>query len=380
MPELPWVETRVNGYGVEYEPFYLEDVIFPENTISQIRGVMGAIQPIQDADIMFRFRAGSAIYYDATLVRCDYTNTTCFRARGVAVMRTMNYHQGYSTGGQIIKVTGHGFNSKNIVATIGGAPCIVQRFALDYFTCMTTESTATDASVLAYVGEHGLRRRIYNQTTSLTYSILESQPPYKEVLAIDFETPKNEWDGPFGNVLSGYFKAPATANYRFYMTCDDLCRLYLSKTSMSPSAKTLIYEHKSDTGFRDFYEPWKKLHATDWIALTKDEYYYIEGQHIQGGGGDHFTVGLEIDDPNQSVVGHHHTRREVQRLRVSQTVTYEQTLITITNPDDAKFTMTMQKYNSEDTWTSDELGVFDSNGSFEWYLWWYYSWEIGGYA
>lgn len=43
------------------------------------------------------------------------------------------------------------------------------------------------------------------------------------MLAIDLETPKDEWDSDFGNKYYGYFKAPATANYRFYMSCDDKC-------------------------------------------------------------------------------------------------------------------------------------------------------------
>jgi len=41
--------------------------------------------------------------------------------------------------------------------------------------------------------------------------------------APDFETPLNVKSTNYGNVFSGYFKAPATAQYRFYVTCDDGC-------------------------------------------------------------------------------------------------------------------------------------------------------------
>lgn len=139
------------------------------------------------------------------MVRCNYANTTCFKARGVAVIRGMDVHTGYTTGGSIIKVTGHGFNSKNIQATIAGSPCIIKSYSLTSFTCETTSGTATDPAVLTYVGEHGLKRKFFNRTSSITYEQMDTLQPYKEVLAIDFETPKDEWnaewDDHLGNLL-----------------------------------------------------------------------------------------------------------------------------------------------------------------------------------
>lgn len=35
-----------------------------------------------------------------------------------------------------------------------------------------------------------------------------------------------------GTVAKGWFKAPATGNYRFYISCDDACRLHLDATNM----------------------------------------------------------------------------------------------------------------------------------------------------
>jgi len=43
------------------------------------------------------------------------------------------------------------------------------------------------------------------------------------VYAPDFETPFNVKSNNYGNIFSGYFKAPATAMYRFYVSCDDGC-------------------------------------------------------------------------------------------------------------------------------------------------------------
>jgi hypothetical protein len=46
---------------------------------------------------------------------------------------------------------------------------------------------------------------------------------YTESLAMDLEAPINVKDGNSGNIYSGYFKAPANASYRFYISCDDSC-------------------------------------------------------------------------------------------------------------------------------------------------------------
>lgn len=40
------------------------------------------------------------------------------------------------------------------------------------------------------------------------------------------EGPVNVKDGNYGNVYSGFFKAPADGKYRFYMSCD-VCQLSL---------------------------------------------------------------------------------------------------------------------------------------------------------
>lgn len=45
-----------------------------------------------------------------------------------------------------------------------------------------------------------------------------------------------------GYIFSGYFRAPATANYRFYISCDDEAEVYFSNVGGSPINKTLIYK------------------------------------------------------------------------------------------------------------------------------------------
>jgi hypothetical protein len=77
------------------------------------------------------------------------------------------------------------------------------------------------------VGQHGLRRRYYNTTYPLWSSNITKSTEYQETIAMDLEAPSTIWPSYSGNIFAGYFKAPADAAYRFYMTCDDWCELYL---------------------------------------------------------------------------------------------------------------------------------------------------------
>lgn len=39
----------------------------------------------------------------------------------------------------------------------------------------------------------------------------------------------------------------------------------------------------------------KKSYWSEWIDLKKGEHYFIEGRHTESGGGDHFSVAVEIE-------------------------------------------------------------------------------------
>ena len=72
------------------------------------------------------------------------------------------------------------------------------------------------------------------------------------MIAVDLEAPYNVKDGHSGNVFSGYFKAPATAGFRFYISCDDWCQLSFSSVDKNPAANTTVYTSNGYTGFRDY--------------------------------------------------------------------------------------------------------------------------------
>ena len=64
---------------------------------------------------------------------------------------------------------------------------------------------------------------------------------------------------------------------------------------MDPSAATEVL-NLGITSYRRYVTTSSETsRATAPLALTAGEYYYIEGQYINNGGADYFTVGVEIE-------------------------------------------------------------------------------------
>jgi N-acetylmuramoyl-L-alanine amidase CwlA len=123
-----------------------------------------------------------------------------------------------------------------------------------------------------------LKRKFYNATTELTEANITASTEFVEMLALDLEAPQNVKDGWSGNVYTGYFKAPATAKYRFYVSCDDECSVRFSTVNKDPSAATKVYTSDGWTSYRSYLGGGRKI--TEWFNLNSAEYYYMEVKHI----------------------------------------------------------------------------------------------------
>jgi hypothetical protein len=124
-PELPFYKVLIDGYGVDFEGYLDETTRLNTYVPNQIRGFMGDIVPKNSSQIDFQFRVGYAQHMDSPMYRCAYDNTTCYKAKAVAVIYGISESQGYLTGGQEITVKGHGFANGTIDAKIDGVPCKV---------------------------------------------------------------------------------------------------------------------------------------------------------------------------------------------------------------------------------------------------------------
>ncbi len=98
---------------------------------------------------------------------------------------------------------------------------------------------------------------------------------------------KVNWADNYGSRARGYIKAPATGSYTFYVSGDDETKLFLS-TDTTAKNKALIANiiGYTDVNVLNKYPSQKSAP----ILLLKDNFYYIEVNQKEGGGGDHFGV------------------------------------------------------------------------------------------
>ena len=87
-----------------------------------------------------------------------------------------------------------------------------------------------------YSGQPGLRHAVYESTYYFSYADMPSQTLRSETLLTAVET-RESYDDFYGQTISGYFVAPDTADYKFYLACDRTCQLNLSPDSLNPDSK-----------------------------------------------------------------------------------------------------------------------------------------------
>jgi hypothetical protein len=120
---------------------------------------------------------------------------------------------------------------------------------------------------------------------------------------MNFEAFHN-YEEKIGWHYEGWFMPPITANYRFYMSCDDHCILDLAHLPNNVTNSTRLLEITKWTHLRDYFTPpFNSAGISQWVPLTAGEPYYIEAKYKENGGGDHFTVAVEIE---QDEVQDHH--------------------------------------------------------------------------
>jgi hypothetical protein len=223
--DLPFKTISVDKMNVDLEGFVDEDTTFNSWSLNQIRGVVGTVTPNPSSSLLFQVAAGNAHIDEVTSVTCDITGVTCYKAKSIPVITGVSANTGFTAGGQLLTLTGFGFNSTTAAVTVDGVTCAVKSFTATSLTCQT--GSKVSASVTGnQVGQQGLKREIYNSTTYLSLASIGTTAVVTDTkLGLSLQPPQNEKDGYWGNRYTGYFKAPLTGRYKFYMSCDDQCKL-----------------------------------------------------------------------------------------------------------------------------------------------------------
>lgn len=174
-------------------------------------------------------------------------------------------------------------NGTNIEVLADGEDCRVTDSGLDFIKCVTS-GTGSVSPIGYQPGQPGMTQ-------------IQTDEDYNEFLklASTFEAMNVNSSQP----LSGWFKAPATGHYRFYIACNAACSLNMNyETPFDASDIQTEIPELTTIASRGWWTNWRNYHyITDdghfsaWIELTEGDYYFM-----QSTGSSYMSVGVEFNE------------------------------------------------------------------------------------
>ncbi len=81
--------------------------------------------------------------------------------------------------------------------------------------------------------------------------------------------------------ISGWFTAPTTGLYRFYISCDQGCSFSIDATNpyvagaINSPTPVVVANRNWGTSWRSYWYNKNEQQKSDWISLTEGESYYV---------------------------------------------------------------------------------------------------------
>lgn len=185
------------------------------------------------------------------------------------------------------------------------------------------------------------------------------------MLAIDLAAERNLGDR-IGSLYKTWFIPPETGRYRFYMACDQQCRMSIAECPNTTTPLTMLLKLNSWTQTNAFFSTAysndnKKV--SDWIHLEKGEPYYMEASYVEYDRSDHMTTGVEFEQT--AIQNHTNSMKEIQELKISTNQTKEKTHVEVQNPDDGSFKVLFKNPNTGQYYPSKAIPCKATAGQFQ---------------
>ncbi|NXD22137.1 PKHD1 protein, partial [Spelaeornis formosus] len=219
--------------------------------------------------------------------------------------------RGSLAGGTDLTVTGD-FFEEPVQVTAAGVPCKVKHVSPREIRC-TTEPVGQGRKLGSHPGNRGLLFEVWDDASDLT----EAGPGYRWQFVPNASSPVRFLSGAkksFSSRLRGFFVAPQTNNYTFWIQADGQASLYLS-LSQDPKQKVRIASLPA--GNSEWFENWVKNWTELWqpksqkFELTAGSRYYLEALHHSKTSSKGMRVGVQIHNTwlNPHVVNNYYTER-----------------------------------------------------------------------
>jgi hypothetical protein len=104
-----FINARVSGALVDFEGTVDHLTTFSGWAKNRVRGEVGELPIGDNHTISMLWETGKAEILEHHALWCDYNNETCYYAKNIPVIFSMDQSEGLTTGGQNLTVHGHGF-------------------------------------------------------------------------------------------------------------------------------------------------------------------------------------------------------------------------------------------------------------------------------
>nr|XP_045012449.1 fibrocystin isoform X2 [Jaculus jaculus] len=224
-----------------------------------------------------------------------------------------------------ITITGDFFDTSAQV-TIAGIPCDIRHVSLRRIEC-TTRAPGKGARLTApQAGNRGLLFEVGEAAGDV--ELTEDTPGYRWQIVPNASSPSRFWprEGhPFRSRLSGFFMAPETNNYTFWIQADSQASLHFS---WSEEPRTKVQVASVGAGTADWFDSWEQNgddgvwnQKTPKLELLGGAKYYLEAEHHGIAPSRGMRIGVQVHNTwlNPDVVPtylleKHQIRARAQRL------------------------------------------------------------------
>ncbi|XP_055986612.1 fibrocystin [Sorex fumeus] len=240
-----------------------------------------------------------------------------------------------SLGGRTdITITGNFFDSPAQV-TIAGLPCAIRHVSPRKIVC-TTRAPGNGARLEApQPGNRGLLFEVGDAEEDA--GLTETTSGYSWQIVPNASSPFGFWSNegqPFRARLRGFFMAPETNNYTFWIQADSPASLYFSQ-SEDPRAKVKVASIRE--GIADWFDSWEQnenegiwQQKTPKLELSHGARYYLEAEQNGKAPSRGMRIGVQIHNTwlNPEVINTY--LREKHQIRVHAKRLPEIQMLTVT--------------------------------------------------